>query len=80
MRRGDACPKTSLMVGLDNLMTGDLSNLEQAGRDPRFHFELGHFSESSRARVVGLVLRVCFELFSFDVLDIFPRISHPFRR
>lgn len=29
------------VVGLDNLMTGDLGNLEAAGRDPHFHFQIG---------------------------------------
>jgi len=29
------------VVGLDNLMTGDLANLEQATRDCHFHFETG---------------------------------------
>jgi UDP-glucuronate decarboxylase len=29
------------VVGLDNLMTGDLSNLTSASRDPHFHFQSG---------------------------------------
>src|SRR5262245_16556159 len=29
------------VVGLDNLMTGDLVNLSRAGRDPHFHFQSG---------------------------------------
>jgi UDP-glucuronate decarboxylase len=29
------------VIGLDNLMTGDLSNLEAAERDPHFHFVVG---------------------------------------
>jgi UDP-glucuronate decarboxylase len=33
------------VVGVDNLMTGDLGNLEQAGRDPRFHFQMGDVRE-----------------------------------
>ncbi|MCE9576266.1 MAG: SDR family oxidoreductase [Deltaproteobacteria bacterium] len=33
------------VVGLDNLMTGDLVNLERAGRDPHFHFQLGDVRE-----------------------------------
>jgi len=33
------------VVGLDNLMTGDLINLESAGRDPHFHFEIGDVRE-----------------------------------
>ncbi len=33
------------VVGLDNLMTGDLGNLERAGRDPHFHFQLGDVRE-----------------------------------
>ena len=33
------------VVGIDNLMTGDLTNLEQAGRDPHFHFEIGDVRE-----------------------------------
>jgi UDP-glucuronate decarboxylase len=33
------------VVGLDNLMTGDLSNLENARRDPHFHFEIGDVRE-----------------------------------
>lgn len=34
------------VVGLDNLMTGDLGNLEQAGRDPHFHLEIGDVRET----------------------------------
>ncbi len=34
------------VVGLDNLMTGDLGNLRSAGRDPHFHFEIGDVRES----------------------------------
>jgi UDP-glucuronate decarboxylase len=33
------------VVGLDNLMTGDLGNLHDAGRDPHFHFQLGDVRE-----------------------------------
>jgi UDP-glucuronate decarboxylase len=33
------------VVGLDNLMTGDLGNLLAAGRDPHFHFQLGDVRE-----------------------------------
>ncbi len=33
------------VVGIDNLMTGDLSNLERAGRDPHFHFQMGDVRE-----------------------------------
>ena len=29
------------VIGLDNLMTGDMANLEAAGRDPHFHFVVG---------------------------------------
>jgi UDP-glucuronate decarboxylase len=29
------------VVGLDNLMTGDLANLSRASRDPHFHFQAG---------------------------------------
>ena len=29
------------VIGLDNLMTGDLTNLDKAKRDPHFHFVLG---------------------------------------
>jgi UDP-glucuronate decarboxylase len=36
------------VVGLDNLMTGDLTNLSQAGHDPRFHFQAGDVRESLR--------------------------------
>jgi UDP-glucuronate decarboxylase len=34
------------VVGLDNLMTGDLGNLEAAGRDPHFHLEIGDVRET----------------------------------
>lgn len=34
------------VVGLDNLMTGNLGNLEAAGRDPRFHLEIGDVRET----------------------------------
>lgn len=33
------------VVGIDNLMTGDLGNLEQARRDPHFHFQTGDVRE-----------------------------------
>ena len=33
------------VVGLDNLMTGDLSNLENARREPHFHLEIGDVRE-----------------------------------
>jgi UDP-glucuronate decarboxylase len=34
------------VIGLDNLMTGSLDNLEEAGRDPHFHFECGDVRET----------------------------------
>lgn len=34
------------VVGLDNLMTGDLGNLVDAGRDPHFHLEIGDVRET----------------------------------
>jgi UDP-glucuronate decarboxylase len=34
------------VVGLDNLMTGDLANLRAAGKDSHFHFEIGDVRES----------------------------------
>jgi len=34
------------VVGLDNLMTGDLGNLESANRDPHFHLEIGDVRET----------------------------------
>jgi UDP-glucuronate decarboxylase len=37
------------VVGLDNLMTGDLANLEPAGRDSHFHLEIGDVREGMRA-------------------------------
>ena len=37
------------VVGVDNLMTGDLSNLEAAGRDPHFHFQVGDVREPLHA-------------------------------
>jgi len=33
------------VVGIDNLMTGDLANLTAAGRDPHFHFQTGDVRE-----------------------------------
>jgi UDP-glucuronate decarboxylase len=33
------------VVGLDSLMTGDLTNLSQASRDPHFHFQAGDVRE-----------------------------------
>jgi UDP-glucuronate decarboxylase len=33
------------VVGVDNLMTGDLGRLHDAGRDPHFHFQLGDVRE-----------------------------------
>jgi UDP-glucuronate decarboxylase len=33
------------VVGVDNLMTGDLANLTAAGRDPHFHFQTGDVRE-----------------------------------
>jgi UDP-glucuronate decarboxylase len=37
------------VVGIDNLMTGDLSNLAAAGRDPHFHFQVGDVREPLHA-------------------------------
>lgn len=37
------------VVGLDSLMTGDLTNLSQAMRDPHFHFQLGDVREPMHA-------------------------------
>jgi len=34
------------VVGLDNLMTGDLRNLDKARRDPHFHLEVGDVRET----------------------------------
>jgi UDP-glucuronate decarboxylase len=34
------------VIGLDNLMTGDLTNLTSAGRDPHFHLEIGDVRET----------------------------------
>lgn len=34
------------VIGLDNLMTGDLSNLKSAQRDAHFHFEVGDVREA----------------------------------
>ncbi|MDQ3296411.1 MAG: SDR family oxidoreductase [Myxococcota bacterium] len=34
------------VVGLDNLMTGDLENLVDANRDPHFHLEIGDVRET----------------------------------
>jgi len=34
------------VVGLDNLMTGDLGNLRSAARDPHFHLEIGDVRET----------------------------------
>ncbi len=34
------------VVGLDNLMTGDLGNLRGASRDPHFHLEIGDVRET----------------------------------
>jgi UDP-glucuronate decarboxylase len=36
------------VVGLDNLMTGDLTNLSRASRDPRFHFQAGDVRQPLR--------------------------------
>jgi UDP-glucuronate decarboxylase len=33
------------VIGVDSLLTGDLANLGAAGRDPRFHFQLGDVRE-----------------------------------
>lgn len=35
------------VVGVDNLMTGDLSNLSGASRDPRFHFQAADVRDAS---------------------------------
>src|SRR4051812_194497 len=34
------------VIGLDNLMTGDLSNLQDAGRNGHFHLEIGDVRET----------------------------------
>ncbi|MSP25621.1 MAG: SDR family oxidoreductase [Myxococcales bacterium] len=36
------------VVGIDNLMTGDLTNLESARKSPYFHFEIGDVREPIR--------------------------------
>jgi UDP-glucuronate decarboxylase len=36
------------VVGMDNLMTGDLTNLERAARSPHFHFQIGDVREPIR--------------------------------
>lgn len=37
------------VVGIDSLMTGDLTNLSNAARDPHFHFQLGDVREPMHA-------------------------------
>ncbi|HEX2730192.1 MAG TPA: UDP-glucuronic acid decarboxylase family protein [Polyangiaceae bacterium] len=37
------------VVGIDSLMTGDLTNLANAARDPHFHFQLGDVREPMHA-------------------------------
>jgi UDP-glucuronate decarboxylase len=37
------------VVGIDSLMTGDLTNLSNASRDPHFHFQLGDVREPLHA-------------------------------
>jgi UDP-glucuronate decarboxylase len=37
------------VLGIDSLMTGDLTNLTRAGRDPHFHFQLGDVREPIHA-------------------------------
>jgi UDP-glucuronate decarboxylase len=37
------------VVGIDSLMTGDLTNLSDAARDPHFHFQLGDVREPLHA-------------------------------
>jgi len=37
------------VVGIDSLMTGDLSNLVDASRDPHFHFQIGDVREPLHA-------------------------------
>jgi UDP-glucuronate decarboxylase len=34
------------VIGLDNLMTGNLANLQRAARDPHFHLEIGDVRET----------------------------------
>jgi UDP-glucuronate decarboxylase len=37
------------VIGIDSLMTGDLSNLSDASRDPHFHFQIGDVREPLHA-------------------------------
>jgi UDP-glucuronate decarboxylase len=37
------------VMGIDSLMTGDLTNLSEASRDPHFHFQLGDVREPLHA-------------------------------
>jgi UDP-glucuronate decarboxylase len=37
------------VIGLDNLMTGDLANLDRAGQNPHFHLEIGDVRESLKS-------------------------------
>jgi UDP-glucuronate decarboxylase len=47
------------VVGLDNLMTGDLSNLEQAGRDRHFHLEIADVRENLPAYAQTIINLAC---------------------
>jgi UDP-glucuronate decarboxylase len=45
------------VIGVDNLLTGDLANLRAAGRDPHFHFQMGDVRED-----LGVAAQLIFNL------------------
>jgi len=47
------------VVGLDNLMTGDLENLRSASRDSRFHFQVGDVREQLGAYAQAIFNFAC---------------------
>ena len=47
------------VVGLDNLMTGDLGNLEAAGRDSHFHLEIGDVRETLKVYAETIFNMAC---------------------
>jgi UDP-glucuronate decarboxylase len=47
------------VIGIDSLMTGDLSNLVDASRDPHFHFQIGDVREPMHAHAEVIFNLAC---------------------
>ena len=74
------------VIGIDSLMTGDLSNLVDASRDPHFHFQIGDVREPLHAHAEVVFNLACpaspihyqhdpFATFTTSVLGVQPAMT-----